>query len=299
MPFLVYSSVSSASSTLRPLIRSSTRRAFCGETRTYISLAENSMFLPYLAAGAGLAAVSVAAFIEWPLNERVRLNSPSLWPTMFSVTYTGINFFPLCTASVCPTISGTTVERRDQVRSTFFSLREFMPSTRAIRKPSTNAPFLVERAIKLNPQTLSFRARRKILVLLARLLRSPVHNKLIRPLVIPRLVPARRLPPRRHRMPSARGLAFTAAVRMVHGVHRNAAIHRLPSQPARASRLADGDVLVIQISHLPDRRHAILRNLASLARRQLHQRVVRFLRHQLRRSARRAHHLRPLSRLQL
>jgi hypothetical protein len=27
-------------------------------------------------------------------------------------------------------------------------LREFMPSTRDIRKPSTNAPFLVERAIK-------------------------------------------------------------------------------------------------------------------------------------------------------
>src|ERR1700684_766813 len=48
---------------------------------------------------------------------------------------------------VCPTISGTTVDRRDQVRNTFFSLREFMPSTRDIRKPSTNAPFLVERAI--------------------------------------------------------------------------------------------------------------------------------------------------------
>ena len=34
---------------------------------------------------------------------------------MFSVTYTGMNFFPLCTAIVWPTISGTTVERRDQV----------------------------------------------------------------------------------------------------------------------------------------------------------------------------------------
>ena len=41
---------------------------------------------------------------------------------MFSVTYTGMNFFPLCTASVCPTISGMTVERRDQVLMTFFSL---------------------------------------------------------------------------------------------------------------------------------------------------------------------------------
>ena len=34
---------------------------------------------------------------------------------MFSVTYTGTNFLPLWTASVWPTISGTTVERRDQV----------------------------------------------------------------------------------------------------------------------------------------------------------------------------------------
>jgi len=45
----------------------------------------------------------------------------------------GINFLPLCTAIVWPTISGITVERRDQVRSTFFSLRAFMPSTRACR----------------------------------------------------------------------------------------------------------------------------------------------------------------------
>jgi len=98
---------------------------------------------------AGFAATSVAARMEWPLKLRVKLNSPSLCPTMFSVTYTGMNFLPLCTAMVWPTISGTTVDRRDQVRKTFFSLREFMPSTRAIRKPSTNAPFLVERAINL------------------------------------------------------------------------------------------------------------------------------------------------------
>src|SRR5579864_5017438 len=96
---------------------------------------------------AGRAAASVAAFIECPLKLRVKLNSPSLWPTMFSVIYTGINFLPLCTAMVCPTISGTTVERRDQVRNTFFSLREFMASTLVNRKASTNAPFFVERGI--------------------------------------------------------------------------------------------------------------------------------------------------------
>src|SRR5207237_736419 len=77
---------------------------------------------------AGLAATSVAALIECPLNCRVKLNSPSLWPT----------------------ISGMMVDRRDHVRSTFFSLREFMASTRVCRKPSTNGPFFVERAIKSN-----------------------------------------------------------------------------------------------------------------------------------------------------
>src|SRR5260370_21656533 len=66
---------------------------------------------------------------------------------MFSVTYTGMNFLPLCTAIVCPTISGTIVERRDQVRSTFFSLRAFMAATFVARCASTNGPFLVDRAI--------------------------------------------------------------------------------------------------------------------------------------------------------
>ena len=72
------------------------------------------------ATAAGFAAVSVAAFIECALKVRVKLNSPSLWPTMFSVTYTGMNFLPLCTAMVCPTNSGIMVERRDQVRRHFF-----------------------------------------------------------------------------------------------------------------------------------------------------------------------------------
>src|SRR6201997_2830183 len=102
---------------------------------------------------AGFAATSVAALMEWPLNWRVKLNSPSLWPTMFSVMYTGMNFLPLCTAIVWPTISGMMVERRDQVRSTFFSLRAFMASTLTSRWLSMNGPFFVERAIN---STLSF-----------------------------------------------------------------------------------------------------------------------------------------------
>src|SRR5216684_6139796 len=98
-------------------------------------------------AGAGPAALSSAAFTPWPLKERVGANSPSLCPIICSVTYTGMNFFPLCTAMVCPIISGTIVERRDHVLITFFSLRVFSPSTLMLRSPSTNAPFLSERAI--------------------------------------------------------------------------------------------------------------------------------------------------------
>src|ERR1700680_1206414 len=98
-------------------------------------------------AGAAPAALSSAAFTAWPLNVRVGENSPSLWPIICSVTYTGMNFFPLCTAIVWPIMSGTIVERRDHVLLTFFSLRVFSPSTFSRKWPSTNGPFFSERPI--------------------------------------------------------------------------------------------------------------------------------------------------------
>ena len=61
----------------------------------------NSLPLKNIPAGAaGAAAAAFSVFVVCPLNVRVGANSPSLWPTMFSVTYTGMNFFPLCTAKV-------------------------------------------------------------------------------------------------------------------------------------------------------------------------------------------------------
>src|SRR3954470_11020766 len=68
-------------------------------------------YLPPRGAGAagavGVPAAGVGAFLSaalpaavWPRKSRVGANSPSLWPTMFSVTYTGMNLFPLCTANV-------------------------------------------------------------------------------------------------------------------------------------------------------------------------------------------------------
>src|SRR5262249_31043850 len=49
------------------------------------------------------------------LNVRVRENSPSRWPTIFSVTNTGLNTLPLCTLNVRPTKSGVIIDRRDHV----------------------------------------------------------------------------------------------------------------------------------------------------------------------------------------
>ena len=60
-----------------------------------------------------------------------------------------MNFFPLCTASVCPTISGITVERRDQVLMTFFSEPRFITSIFSSSDVSTNGPFFSERLIAL------------------------------------------------------------------------------------------------------------------------------------------------------
>src|SRR5712692_9108691 len=102
--------------------------------------------------GAGLHAFPVgdtAAFSADPcaLKVRVMANSPSRCPTMFSVTYTGMNFFPLCTASVWPTNSGRMVERRDHVFSTFFWRERFSSSTRRSSRSSTYGPFFSERPI--------------------------------------------------------------------------------------------------------------------------------------------------------
>jgi hypothetical protein len=105
------------------------------------------------AAPAGADAATAAAlslFVVCPLNWRVGANSPSLWPTMFSVMYTGMNFFPLCTAIVCPTISGTTVERRDHVLMTFLSPPRFMTSTFSSSGTSTKGPFLSDLDISIS-----------------------------------------------------------------------------------------------------------------------------------------------------
>src|SRR5437773_1371645 len=100
---------------------------------------------PALAAAA--ASRSFLSAMPWLLKMRVSANSPSLCPTMFSVTYTGTCCLPLCTAIVRPMKSGTIVERRDQVLIGRLSFPPRALSTLAIRWWSTKGPFLTERAM--------------------------------------------------------------------------------------------------------------------------------------------------------
>src|SRR5207237_3199025 len=92
---------------------------------------------------------------SWPAwNRKVRVgaNSPSLWPTMDSVTYTGTCLRPSWTAMVWPTMSGMIVDRRDHVLITRFSLRVLSSSTFLSRCSSTNGPFFRLRGIRLPPR---------------------------------------------------------------------------------------------------------------------------------------------------
>src|SRR6185503_18981708 len=149
-----------------------------------------------------------------------------------------MNLRPLCTAMVWPTISGTTVDRRDQVLRTFLSLFRFITSTFSRRGTSTKGPFFSDLDILLSSARCAYERVRSAELQLRvrtartfqrgaeapryeRLFRSPLHDEPIRDLPVPRLVALGRHAPRRHRVAAARGLAFAAAERVVHRVHRH------------------------------------------------------------------------------
>src|SRR5205807_1588476 len=71
-----------------------------------------------------------------------------------------------------------------------------------------------------------------------------------------RALAERRHAPRRDRMAAALRLPFAAAVRMVDGIHGGSAHGRALALPAAASRLAAGDVLVVDVADLPNGRTA-------------------------------------------
>src|SRR5439155_17777206 len=119
---------------------------------------------------------------------------------------------------------------------------------------------------------------------------ATLDNVFVGALVVTRFLTQRRESPWRLRM-IAFDPAFTPAVRVVDRVHGYTANRRTNSLPPRASSLAVSLVLVIEIAHLSNRRHAINREFPHFARRQLDQRQIAFFAQQLRGSSCRADQL--------
>src|SRR5207302_3671551 len=111
-----------------------------------------------------------------------------------------------------------------------------------------------------------------------------LDNKLVGALVVPGLFAQRRESPGRLRM-IALDAPFTAAVRMIHGVHGYAADRGPDAPPTRAPGLSEGFILMVEIAHLANRGHAIHGKFANFAGRQLYESDLAFLAQQLRRAA--------------
>src|SRR5262245_59358631 len=108
------------------------------------------------AAGAGVAMARYAsgvvpdalAFVPgWPRKWRVGANSPSLCPTMSSVTNTFTNVLPLWTRKLWFTNSGEIVDRRDQVLIGSCAPAPFAFVTLASSLGSMYGPFFHDRLI--------------------------------------------------------------------------------------------------------------------------------------------------------
>src|ERR1039457_21610 len=192
-----------------------------------------------------------------------------------------MNFLPLWTASVWPTMSGRIVERRDHVFRTRFSPAAFIAVIFSRSGVSTNGPFFVERDMCFLESLL-----------------AALDDHGVGPLVVARLHALGLPAPRRGRMAPSRSLALAAAHRVVDGVHRDAAVVRLPAEPAVAAGLADGDVLVLEVADLADRGVAVDTHAPKLARRHAEERVRALLRHELRPGSGRARHLPAAARLE-
>src|SRR5450631_454599 len=256
-----------------PRIVSTTSRHFCGEIRAYLNTALVSM--PYSAADTFLSP-------ECALKVRVGANSPNLCPTMFSVMSTGMCWRPLCTAIVSPTISGMTMERRDQVLMGFLSFFAEATCTFFARCRSTNGPFFNERGIST------------YLVL------TTLQNHVIGALVVARFQTLGILAPGRYRMWIALPrLALTTAVRVIHRIHRKTAHCRADAAPALGSRLAVAPEVVLVVSNLADGCAAIHMHAARLGRLQTQRCVNALARGVLHRAAGASRELPPLAGLQL
>src|SRR5260221_10526095 len=187
---------------------------------------------------------------------------------------------PLCTAIVSPTKSGRIVERRDHVLIGRLSLEACAASTFCRRCPSTNGPFLIERAMRY-PLSL---------------LVAAAHDHRLSALVCAGLLSLRGLTPRRNRVTVA---ARAAAQRVIDRVHGLAAHRRTDAAPAVGAGLADLAQVVFLVAYFADRRAAIHVHAADLARAHAQLRVLAFAREELHPGTRGARDLRSLARQHL
>src|SRR6266481_2483282 len=156
---------------------------------------------------------------------------------------------PLCTAIVRPTNSGSTVERRDQVFTGRLSLVARTASSFLSKCASTNGPFLIERAMftyLLN-------------------LKTTTHNHATGALVTACAESLGWHAPWADRMATRRSFTFTAAMRVIHRIHRNAAHRRTYPAPTHRAGFANRTQTVLGITYFTQSRFAINMNFANFA----------------------------------
>src|SRR4051794_12138098 len=170
---------------------------------------------------------------------------------MDSVTKTGMCLRPSCTAIVWPSMSGTIIERRDQVLMTVLVPASFWTSTFFWRWSSMKGPFFRLRGIF--PGLLS--------ALLASTAASDDH---LVALLVGATGAAFGLSPRADRVASTGGLALATTVRVVDRVHGHTADGGALALPAHAPGLAPVDVALLGVAHLADRRTAAQVDVADL-----------------------------------
>src|SRR5688572_21180727 len=164
---------------------------------------------------------------------------------------------------------GKMTDARDQVLTTFFSLRLFISSMRPRRRASMKGPFLTERDIDSYLPALAAMPRP-----------DDDASGCLGP---PGAVAHGGLAPRCLGRHPRRGLALATAVRMVTRVHDDASdlgpLAHVPGSPGLSEVL----VLVVEVADLADRRHALDADATDLARRQADLGEVALLGQQLRR----------------
>src|SRR6202140_894967 len=189
---------------------------------------------------------------------------------------------PLWTAMVSPTKSGVIVERREHVLIGRLSDVARAASTLDCKWWSTNGPFLIERAI-LVPLTLL----RGV---------AAADDHAVGTFVAPCLIALGRRPPGGPRMAAAVG---TAAMRVIHRIHGNAANGWADAAPPLRAGLADRTQVVLFVADGANRRPAVDVHLANLARVHAQLRIGAFAREQLHRRSGGTRHLRAFARQHL